>query len=142
MRRYIYAFRRDGKLMAEIDLDVCPNFSTVEKWQWRGDPEVPQIISPLPNKKWASLLLWFAEMQEAAERQGLEMIGRYEGEKQPTPGQDYFPSQETIDNCNAYQEAWDRAVASGWSPLDYDIDEGVEYISRLMKVKGDDAKSA
>lgn len=74
---------------------------TVENWTWLGDPEAPRIIAPLPNEKGKLYQLWFIEVDEAAEREGIETTGRYEGEEQ-SEGQDYFPSQETIDNLTAF----------------------------------------
>ena len=141
MRRSILTFRRDGTYFAELHLDLAPAFYTVESWAWYGDPSAKDLIAPLPNVTFAPYGHWRIDARDACERLGLSMSVEYKGD--PIPGeQDYFPSQESLDARAAIDEAWDRAVASGWDPEDHDMSEVAEYLARLMKTPVDKSKTA
>lgn len=106
MRRNIYIFRRGGEYLAELHLDLCPAYITVEDWGWKGDSSAQKLVAPLPQNKGEYLSVWFIRIEEAAEREGLELTGEYVGEPE-VRGQDYFPSPETIAHMEKVGEELD-----------------------------------
>lgn len=102
-------------MFAELHLDLCPAFITVEEWAWHGAPSAKEVIAPLPDKKNSNYKLWLGGAMEAAEREGLIIGGGYEGEPWPT-GRDYFPSPETVANLERIDKELDAVYgkASGY----------------------------